>query len=124
MRAAPFVILAAAMAGCSSNGPATVQDGEAFLAAHVSPAASMDQAQASLQRVGATVVRVDATACGGLYLGEPKFRCSGGPALFVTLNESIQPWHPVFRPSLNAFLAYDSTGHLTHSAVAKLGGDQ
>ena len=125
MRAvACFVVVTAVIAGCSSDRPATVQSGEAFLAAHVAPEATIEQTEASLRRAGATVMRVDPTACAVAYLGESLFRCAGGPALYVTLNESIQPWHPFVRPSLNAFLSYDSSGHLAHSVVTELGGDQ
>ena len=83
----------------------------------------MNDIRHNLDEKEITYHEVAASTCVSIYM-DPKFVCSGGPALWVTLSDDIQPWHPFYGPSLHAFLAFDADDKLESVTVALQGGDR
>ncbi len=87
------------------------------------PGASLGAVRAALRSRNLDFSEVPIEHCAGFYM-DPRFPCAGGPALWVTINDSVSPWNPFYSPSLNAFLAFDSSLNLETSVVALQGGDR
>ena len=56
--------------------------------------------------------------CRGFVI-EPHFRCMGGSAIYVTLEDDVRSWlDPFHNPSLHCFLAFDADERLADSIVS------
>jgi hypothetical protein len=117
-----LVLAAAILVSCSQDAPRTSADGQRYLAELLRPGVDFASARQILTEKGLFIHEVPVEHCGNFHI-DPKYKCAGGPAIRVTLNDNARPLNPFYSPSLVGFLAFDEAALLRWTIVGLEGGD-
>ena len=113
------------VAACEPNGLYESSDGEKYLASIIEIGAPIQETRTTLSKYNFKVREIAADDCGhaGDKWLDPRYVCEGGPALRLTLTDNARPYNPFYSPTMNAFLAFDTSGSLKTVTVMLEGGD-
>jgi hypothetical protein len=115
MRLVCLAVALASLMGCSDPAE-RAELARASLADGLPLGTPIDEVKAHLQGRASSLREFTREECGE-FVYEPRFQCAGGPAVFATLYENVQPWHPIVRTDVEAFLAFNQERELAHVDV-------
>ena len=99
---------------CSLPGADRAENARAALQADIPLGTPLNDAKQYLEGHASFVHEFPPSECTD-FVFEPRFRCAGGSALVATLEENIQPWHPIVRTDVRALLSFNEEQRLVAS---------